>query len=183
MRSLWLAEWCAGTRLSHSVIQRGGSRFSRGAIPSQESQFLCGVCCHRGKFHRGDLVWGGVWTQENVKANLSSNPLYHTPSSDKGTVSGKVMCVSTQEFIISKKRYGERLGGSLCDTSKMCVWQIIRLTSRESENAQKAQTSWHIITMVLELLAPPAAWIWWAHAAWGVGGLAHIHSKAAVEVI
>jgi len=34
--------------------------------------------------------------------------------------------------------------------------------------------------MVLEPLAPPVAWIWWTHATWGVGGLAHIRYKAAV---
>ena len=30
-------------------------------------------------------------------------------------------------------------------------------------------------------LPPPAAWIWWTHAAWGVDGLAHVCSMAAVE--
>ncbi len=39
------------------------------------------------------------------------------------------------------------------------------------------------ITMVAELPVPPAAWIWWIHAAWGVGGLAHVCSKAAVKAI
>ena len=32
-------------------------------------------------------------------------------------------------------------------------------------------------------LQPPAVWIWWTHAAWGVGGFAHVHSKATVKVI
>jgi len=37
--------------------------------------------------------------------------------------------------------------------------------------------------MVVEPLAPPAAWIWWTHAAWGVSGLAYVRSYAAVEAI
>ncbi len=36
-------------------------------------------------------------------------------------------------------------------------------------------------TMVMELLAPPGAWIQWIHTTQGVGGLAHSFSKAAVE--
>ena len=32
----------------------------------------------------------------------------------------------------------------------------------------------NIAAMLLELLAPLATWIWWTHAAWGVGGLAHV---------
>jgi hypothetical protein len=36
-----------------------------------------------------------------------------------------------------------------------------------------------ITTMVLELLAPPSAWILWIQAAQVVGGLAHILSEAA----
>jgi hypothetical protein len=35
--------------------------------------------------------------------------------------------------------------------------------------------------MVMEPLTPPAAWIQWYHTAQGVGGLAHILSKAAVK--
>ena len=37
--------------------------------------------------------------------------------------------------------------------------------------------------MVVEPLAPPVAWIWWTHAAWGVGGLVHVCSYAAIEAI
>ena len=36
--------------------------------------------------------------------------------------------------------YGARLGGSLCNTTKMYVRQV-RLISHESETAQKAQTT------------------------------------------
>ncbi len=36
-------------------------------------------------------------------------------------------------------------------------------------------------TMVMEPLAPPAAWIWWIHVTWRAGGLAHILSEAALE--
>jgi hypothetical protein len=39
------------------------------------------------------------------------------------------------------------------------------------------------ITMVVEPLSPPAPWIWRTHATWGVGGLSHVRSKAAVEAI
>ncbi len=35
--------------------------------------------------------------------------------------------------------------------------------------------------MVMEPLAPPAAWTWWIHATWRVGGLTHIFSEAAIE--
>ncbi len=37
--------------------------------------------------------------------------------------------------------------------------------------------------MVVEPLAPPAAWIWWTHAVQGVGGFVHARSDAAVEAI
>jgi hypothetical protein len=37
--------------------------------------------------------------------------------------------------------YGASLGGPLCNTSKMYVPQQVRLTSHESETAQKAQTT------------------------------------------
>jgi hypothetical protein len=36
-------------------------------------------------------------------------------------------------------------------------------------------------TMVMELLAPPAVWIQWNHAARAAGGLAHSFFEAAVE--
>jgi hypothetical protein len=36
-------------------------------------------------------------------------------------------------------------------------------------------------TMVMELLAPPAALIQWFHAARGAGGIVHILSKIAIE--
>jgi len=71
-------EWCDHCDSQNGVpwwvIRQGGSCFSWGTIPSQESQFLCGVCCHhREKKHRGDLIWGGVQTQDYVlNTNLSS---------------------------------------------------------------------------------------------------------------
>jgi hypothetical protein len=37
------------------------------------------------------------------------------------------------------------------------------------------------IPTMMELFSPPAAWIWWTHTAWGVGGLAHTFSVAAIE--
>ena len=40
---------------------------------------------------------------------------------------------------VHSKWYGASLGGSLCDTSKIYVRRV-RLTSHESETAQKAQT-------------------------------------------
>ena len=42
---------CSSNRcvLRKWVIRQGGSSFSQGTIPSQESQFSYGVCCHRGK--------------------------------------------------------------------------------------------------------------------------------------
>ncbi len=39
------------------------------------------------------------------------------------------------------------------------------------------------ITMVMEPLVTPAVWIWWTHATWGVGSLAHVRSDAAIEAI
>jgi len=39
------------------------------------------------------------------------------------------------------------------------------------------------ITMVVEPPTPAAAWIWWTHAARGVGVLAHARSDAAIEAI
>jgi hypothetical protein len=35
--------------------------------------------------------------------------------------------------------------------------------------------------MVFALLAPAVGWIWWYHTAQGVGRLAHVCSKAAVN--
>ena len=58
-------------------------------------------------------------------------------------------------------------------------WRVV--TSQKTHKKHK-QHDKHI-TMVVEPLAPPAAWIWWTHAAWGVGGLAHDRSDASVEVI
>ncbi len=37
------------------------------------------------------------------------------------------------------------------------------------------------ITMVAELLAPPAALIQWIHTAWVVGGIVHVLSEASVK--
>jgi hypothetical protein len=39
----------------------------------------------------------------------------------------------------------------------------------------------NITTMVMELLAPPAAWIRWFHAAQVAGGLAHLFFEAAFK--
>ena len=39
------------------------------------------------------------------------------------------------------------------------------------------------ITMMVEPLAPPAAWIWWIRVVGGVGGPPHIFSNAAVNAI
>ncbi len=78
-------------------------------------------------------------------------------------------------------RYGASLGGPLCISSKMYV-RWVRLTSHKSETAQKAQTAWQTTSpWCWSRSSPPAAWIWWTHATWGVGGLAHVRSKAAVE--
>ncbi len=37
--------------------------------------------------------------------------------------------------------------------------------------------------MVAKPLTSPTAWIWWTHAVWRVGGLAHVRSDANVEAI
>jgi hypothetical protein len=37
------------------------------------------------------------------------------------------------------------------------------------------------IPTMMEPFSPPTAWIWWTHTAWGVGGLAHTFSMAAIE--
>jgi hypothetical protein len=53
------------------------------------------------------------------------------------------------------------------------------VTSGVHPQQPKQQTN--TTTMVMEPLTPPAAWIWWFHAAQGAGGLAHILSKVAIE--
>jgi hypothetical protein len=63
--------------------------------------------------------------------------------------------------------YGASLGGV----------QRVRLTSRKPHKKHKQHDKQN------HPLAPPAAWIWWTHAAWGVGGLAHVCSNSAVEAI
>jgi hypothetical protein len=55
---------------------------------------------------------------------------------------------------------------------------MIEMTGRDRNTQHKHTTN--IITMVVEPLASPAAWIWWIHAAQGAGGLAHIFSDAIV---
>ncbi len=47
---------------------------------------------------------------------------------------------------------------------------------------QHKQTT-NITTMVMDLIASPAVWILWIHAARVVGGLAHTLFKAAVKVV
>jgi len=79
-------------------------------------------------------------------------------------------------------RYGASLGGPLCDTSKMYVTSTTG-KSRVRNRTKSTNNMTNIITMVVKPLAPPAAWIWWTHAAWGVGGLAHVRSYADVEEI
>ncbi len=53
------------------------------------------------------------------------------------------------------------------------------MMSRVNSQQHKQQTN--TTTMVMELLAPPAAWIRWYHAAWVVGGLVHSFFEAAVK--
>ncbi len=48
-------------------------------------------------------------------------------------------------------------------------------------NPQQHKQPANTTTMVMEPLAPPAGWIQWYNAARGAGGLAHVHSEAAVE--
>jgi hypothetical protein len=48
-------------------------------------------------------------------------------------------------------------------------------------NPQQHKQPTNTTTMVMEPLTPPAAWIWWYHAAQGAGGFAHVLSKAAVK--
>ena len=55
--------------------------------------------------------------------------------------------------------------------------------TRRHKKPKKHKQQTNTITMVVEPLAPPAVWIWWTHVAWGVGGLAHVRSYAAVEAI
>jgi hypothetical protein len=63
--------------------------------------------------------------------------------------------------------YGASLGGV----------QRVWLMSQKPHKKHKQHDKQH------HLLAPPAVWIWWTHAAWGVGGLAHVRSNSAVEAI
>jgi hypothetical protein len=53
------------------------------------------------------------------------------------------------------------------------------MTSRVHPQQHKQPTN--TITMVMEPLTPPAAWIQWIHAIWVAGGLAHVFFEVAVE--
>ncbi len=63
--------------------------------------------------------------------------------------------------------------------------QILTTSTTRTKNfsvtVTKTDRRNNTITMVVKPLTPPAAWIWWTHAAWGVDGLAHIFSVAAIE--
>jgi len=62
-----------------------------------------------------------------------------------------------------------------CMRRWVTLWHLknVRTTSTTDESrvktTQKHKSLTNTITMVVEPLAPPAAWIWWSHAAWGVG--------------
>ncbi len=53
----------------------------------------------------------------------------------------------------------------------------------DQTRGHKKHKQTNTITMVVEPLASPAAWIWWTHAARGVGGLAHARSDATVDSV
>ena len=81
--------------------------------------------------------------------------------------------------------YGASLVGPLCYTYNPTLGlfshTVKHTTSDDNQircNTQHKQTI-NSTTMVVETPAPLAAWIWWIHAAWGAGGLAHIFSEAA----
>jgi hypothetical protein len=58
----------------------------------------------------------------------------------------------------NNERYGASLGGPLCNTSKMYVQQVTD-ESRVRNRTKSTNKMTNTITMVVELLAPPAAWI------------------------
>jgi hypothetical protein len=93
------------------------------------------------------------------------------------------------------KRYGASLGGARCyinnPTLKLFSHTCLHIsrtrlhtmsnddqTRRHKKHKQQTNT-----TTMAEPLAPPAAWIWWTHAAWGVGSLAHVRSYVAIKAI
>ncbi len=92
-----------------------------------------------------------------------------------------------QILLIPSMRYGARMGGSKSNAINLILRLFLHhilhtmklVTSRvhPQQHKQPANTT----TMVMELLAPPAGWIRWYNAARGAGGLAHVHSEAAVE--
>jgi hypothetical protein len=53
------------------------------------------------------------------------------------------------------------------------------VTSRVNPQQHKQPTN--TTTMVMEPLAPPAAWVQWFHAAQGAGSLAHVFSKVTIK--
>ena len=181
------------------VIRQGGSRFSWGSIPSQESQFLCGVCCHhREKKHRGDLIWGGVQTQDYVlNTNLSSihSTIPHPFSLNHSIVAwfahlhhlgfqptlpnlGKCLCW--------QRWCGASLGGGQSNTLNLTlrlysVLFTLHVTSYEDYMTPK-QTMW----MVAELLTLLGALYFWinlpegflvaAYFSWGCPKMFSIYS-------
>ena len=89
----------------------------------------------------------------------------------------------------SQTRYGASQCGSLNNIFLKAgrlfsiLVYIRRVTTTRRDGTKSTNHLPNTITMVVEPLAPPAAWIWWTHAARGVGGLAHARSDAPVEAI
>ncbi len=61
------------------------------------------------------------------------------------------------------------------------IWQPWLMSHKLQDRTKSTNDLANTITMVAELLAPPAVWIWWTHTTGGVDGLAHTFSKAAVK--
>ena len=83
-------------------------------------------------------------------------------------------------------RYGASLGGPHCLTHnpilRLFSRTFLHMTSDDNQTAPHSTTNMtNNITMVVETLTPPVAWMLWIHAAGGVGVLPHIFFDAAVE--
>ncbi len=87
-------------------------------------------------------------------------------------------------------RYGASLGGTLCYINIPTLLRLFsifvyirQVTTIRQDGTKRSNNTTNNITIVVELLAPPAVGIWWIHAAGGAGSLLHDFSNVAIEAI
>jgi hypothetical protein len=139
----------------------------------------CGMWDHLSVDSDGEWIQEGIAMGSVVVAHGGSYMATKAP--DLCSAGVVLFCRMTRKW------YGARVGGP----KYYAVNLILRLflyhfftyvelvTSRVHLQQHKQPTN--TTTMVMELLATPAAWFQWIHTVREAGGLAHVRSEAAVE--